>query len=302
MKVRDIRVGVEIARIRQKKKLTQDDLARGGCTQAVISNIEQGKQSPSLAVLQHISDRLETPVDHFITLFKFENADYVEITINEIEKYASEHDYEAIYNMTSYELKGKASKSLTWFNVFLQWNHIFASFKIKKSDSKTALQQLISLEQKSQSADAKLEDIRSRILNSIAIIYAESNEHKESLTYFQHALTCLEYIKFPEPSRDERVYQIRIIYNMGKTRYDLGCYDEALQEIETGISLCRKHESLSLLGQLFYYKGQCYEHLNKTKEEISPYFNHAYLIFKFLKKDKYINIIHELKREYLIDG
>ena len=43
----------------EKKKLTQTDLAGSGLTKSMLSQIENGKATPSMKTLQYIADKLE---------------------------------------------------------------------------------------------------------------------------------------------------------------------------------------------------------------------------------------------------
>lgn len=60
-------IGARISRLRELKKLTQEDLAKkAGILRANIARIEGGKHAPSLETLEKIAEALESPVVKFL--------------------------------------------------------------------------------------------------------------------------------------------------------------------------------------------------------------------------------------------
>ena len=57
-----VSIGNEIKRIRKQKKMTQKELCDGICSQAEISKIENGRNSPTIDLLQQIAKRLRVPL------------------------------------------------------------------------------------------------------------------------------------------------------------------------------------------------------------------------------------------------
>lgn len=59
-------LGNRIKLMRQRRNMTQGDLAKGLCTGSMISQVETGKASPSYHLLVQIAQRLEVPVEFLI--------------------------------------------------------------------------------------------------------------------------------------------------------------------------------------------------------------------------------------------
>ena len=55
-------IGYEIKRIRKEKNMTQAELCKGICSQAEISKVENGKNSPTIDWLQQVAKRLKVPL------------------------------------------------------------------------------------------------------------------------------------------------------------------------------------------------------------------------------------------------
>ncbi|UOF91439.1 helix-turn-helix transcriptional regulator [Fodinisporobacter ferrooxydans] len=60
-------VGSKIREVRMRKGITQTELANGLVTPSMISQIEADKANPSYSLLYAISERLETPLEYFLT-------------------------------------------------------------------------------------------------------------------------------------------------------------------------------------------------------------------------------------------
>lgn len=58
-------IGTRLKKLRQKKKITQQELSRNICSQAEISKIENGKNSPTIELLQDVAKKLRVPVSFF---------------------------------------------------------------------------------------------------------------------------------------------------------------------------------------------------------------------------------------------
>ena len=88
-------LGEKIKTLRKEKKLTQTDLAGSELTKSMLSQIENGKATPSMKTLQYIADKLECE-----TSFLLEEDD-VEIVglIQQTEKLIKANKYDEVYEV-----------------------------------------------------------------------------------------------------------------------------------------------------------------------------------------------------------
>ena len=74
-------IGNKIKKIRLKKGLRQSDLAADVITRNMLSQIESGKATPSLATLAHISSLLDVPIEYLVSeeddIFSFEKKEII---------------------------------------------------------------------------------------------------------------------------------------------------------------------------------------------------------------------------------
>jgi transcriptional regulator with XRE-family HTH domain len=67
MKKPSIKLGNNIKRIRKEKQMTQGDICRKtGFDRAYISNVEAGKNNPTLATIEKIAKALEVSSDELL--------------------------------------------------------------------------------------------------------------------------------------------------------------------------------------------------------------------------------------------
>lgn len=67
MKTSSIKLGTNIKRIRERKKMSQGDICRAvGFDRAQMSNIEAGKGNPTLATIEKIANALGVSADELI--------------------------------------------------------------------------------------------------------------------------------------------------------------------------------------------------------------------------------------------
>ena len=59
---------------RKKKGITQSELARGICTQAIISKIENSETTPSMEIFFLLCERLEIPTNEILKVLEFDLA------------------------------------------------------------------------------------------------------------------------------------------------------------------------------------------------------------------------------------
>ena len=131
----NISIGNEIKRIRQERNWTQAELCQGICSQAEISKIENGRNSPTVDLLQQLAERLDTPVS-----FLLENRKQQEI-IKKIDhtllQLTREGNYEQIlsYDITT----GDRFHETT---LLLEYYRIISEYRIDNYDYRTTSVQL----------------------------------------------------------------------------------------------------------------------------------------------------------------
>ena len=89
------------------------------------------------------------------------------------------------------------------------------------------------------------------IENAIANIYAENSYFKKSIELFEDILKQLEVL------HDNEEFEVKVRYNHAKALYLDNQYEESLYQVNKAIEISCRINSMALIGQLYYQRGEC---------------------------------------------
>lgn len=88
-------IGRNIRELRRGKQMTQAELAGNEITRNMLSLIESGNASPSVATLAYLAKQLDVPIGYFFTMNDSETSAYIKMEIIEnIRTLYANHEYE----------------------------------------------------------------------------------------------------------------------------------------------------------------------------------------------------------------
>ncbi|MFT9849200.1 helix-turn-helix domain-containing protein [Aneurinibacillus sp. REN35] len=265
------RIGEVVREIRKYLNISQTELAKGICTQALISKIEKGEVIPSAEILYYIAKRLGITLDYFFDRIENPRFTYVQEFFYQIRKLIRERNYEEVSILI------KAERNNPIFHnrenrQFMIWHEGICAYYLEH-DLHKSLELLDSALELSVSMDNYTEK-EIEILNSIGIIYSEEGRYKEALERFATAIDHMNSITFIQ---DYTIY-LRLFYNYAKVLTQLENYTRSLTYCDKGLRLCQQHEYLYLFGELHYQKGENLLKLRK-KEQALEFFHKSWTIF-----------------------
>ncbi|MFB5590581.1 MULTISPECIES: helix-turn-helix domain-containing protein [Bacillus cereus group] len=281
-------LGITIKELRMKKNISQSELCHGICSQSQISKIEKGVIYPSSILLYQLSERLGVDPNNIFALTQNKKIKYIENVKHVIKDCLKQKQYKELYEIV------KKEKYLNNFQTkeekqFLIWHEAIAIFEVNRS-TKTALTLLNNgLKLTVTNVDC-LSEREIDIMQTMAIFYAENKEYEKSINILRKCLTNFNKLDFP---RDKEI-KLKIIFNLAKTLASTYQHEEAIKYIDKGIKLAINLNTLYLLGELFYLKGQ---YLLKIKqhnvEDVVYNWKKALFIFELTEKKHYIQMIKE---------
>ncbi|RDB33926.1 helix-turn-helix domain-containing protein [Exiguobacterium sp. RIT594] len=283
----NISIGNEIKRIRQERNWTQAELCQGICSQAEISKIENGRNSPTVDLLQQLAERLEIPVSFLLENRKQqESIKKIDHTLLQLTR---EGNYEQIlsYDITT----GDRFHETT---LLLEYYRIISEYRIDNYDYRTTSVQLSRLIEHN---DIKYNypDLYLRAKMAIAILYAENQEYRQAEKLYKE----LEETHFEFSNEKVIEQQLKIIYNHAKLLFKMGNFEESLTTALKGIHSSVLLSNASYIAHLYYQKGEVLEVLNGDGEETSQSYVIAYELFKAFHMTRYANTVKEVKRKFL---
>lgn len=277
----NISIGNEIKRIRQERNWTQSELCRGICSQAEISKIENGRNSPTVDLLQQIAERLHIPVSAFFINEKqkinFQTIDQELIQLMRLNQYP-----EMLQRIDQYLMEAVDNNVI----ILLRYHKLIVKETTKIIDYRTCITQLLNM-----TADENMIEesflMYLRIQMSIAILYTNNGEYRHAdaiyLSLLKEEYQTVEYKKI----------KFKIVYNYIRNLIKQKDFTEILKETEIAINESNHLRDLSYLGHFYYQRGYALEQLESPLKLIQESYTLAYGIFLATENTSYANILEE---------
>lgn len=271
------KLGSEIKKIRVMRGLTQKQLSDNICHQSEVSRIESGAVYPSMDILQGIAAKLQVPIIHFYEVLIYSDIERKKQLKDQIIMLCKQKKYKEIYNKVWNELKKEEYHPE--FQQFLQWQYHVSAYVLKKIDYEYCILELKKLLNQQLAGIDVYQNLY--IENAIANIYAENGYFKKGMELFEGILKQLEAL--PE----NKEFDVKVRHNYAKTLSLDNQYEEALYQINKAIEISCRINSMALIGQLHYQKGECLEKLECEGTEIEDAYGKAYFFFDLLEMHAY---------------
>ncbi|MFE6585856.1 helix-turn-helix domain-containing protein [Bacillus mobilis] len=281
-------LGITIKELRRKKNISQSELCHGICSQSQISKIEKGMIYPSSILLYQLSERLGIDPNNIFALTQNKKLKYVENVKYVMRDCTKQKQYNELYEIVKRE-KNENNFQLKEDKQFLIWHEAIAIFYVNKS-IKTALNLLHSALKLTVTNGNFLSEREIDMMQSMAIFHWANKEYEKSITILRRCLTNFNKLDFP---RNKEI-KLKIIFNLAKILGHANQHEEAIKYLDKGIKLAINLNTLYLLGELFYLKGQ---YLLKIKQhnvaDVVYNWKKALFIFELTEKEHLIKIVKE---------
>ncbi|UKS54812.1 helix-turn-helix domain-containing protein [Exiguobacterium acetylicum] len=272
-------VGDKIKQERKKQRMTQKDLCEGICSQAEISKIENGRNSPTIDLLQQICRRLRIPISLF-----FED-EIVSQKLNEIDQKMLHHMREKTYSAMEKDLD-KYAKSNTAFEVqvLIRYHQKLLLHEKGNIDFRTCISALLKLVAEENLVEKSFL-LYTRIQMAIAVLYTNHMDYARSHQIYE------ELLKLPYRTREYKKIKMKTMYNYLRNIYRLKRFEEGLQKVEQVIEEAKELQDLTYLGHFYYQKGFFLESLNASEKSIKEAYTIAYSFFTATNNHAYRKIL-----------
>ncbi len=273
-------LGQKIKELRIQKGLTQSDLGSGMVTPSMISQIEADKANPSHKLLQAIAEKLETPIEYFLT--------DMQMQIEQIATY-------------------KVARAMMEAGEFSQAVPVLSELM------EDSIPQLHSAEIQFDLAECQLEmgsfdeamDGFDRVLSSAAtrkdtymqvlalkmlgLVEKKRHNYPLAIYHWQKALDLMEKLEEKDPFLTSA-----ILSHLGEVFGYLGEKGEALESYKRAHLLLENTANFSTIAELFRHLGQKFKEVGDF-DRASEYSQHAISLYRGLKN---IKLAIEVKESY----
>ncbi len=281
-------IGLALRRLRKKHRLTQKDLANGICSQAEISKIENGTHSPTVDLLFALSRKMQVPVSSFL-----DHTNYRESLRNLDDRllvHFRNGDFQSVYNDAHRLIENQNLDAE--LSLLIQYYYNLSAYRLGKLDYRNCI---VILQQLSNQYSTQYysPNMIIRIKSAIAILHFENKSYKRSHHVYE------ELLELDFDGEELSIERVRIQYNFSKILLKLNKVERALEIVENGIEQSLHHKDMSLLGQLFYQKGECQELLKHEFSSIAKSYRNAYFLFDLMGIAEYSHILLDHKSFFL---
>ncbi|AIM25160.1 helix-turn-helix domain-containing protein [Melissococcus plutonius] len=230
--------GEKIKIARKQKKLSQAELAKGICTQATISNIENKNVCDSLDIFSSVCLRLDLQVEECI---EGSNEKKLESLLNKVE-----HLCDTFRHEEAYELLNECPDEIDTTNRILETKFFYYKGITSLLGKKNTNEALFYLHRGSEiDKDINIYNILS--VNSIGILYELEDDLEKAKVYYDKSLQLLNDFK-----QDFPLEQCRIYYNTAKFYSLIKDYEKSIELSQKGIDINRVHHTTYVLDCLLY--------------------------------------------------
>ncbi|PGZ74638.1 transcriptional regulator, partial [Bacillus thuringiensis] len=104
---------------------------------------------------------------------------------------------------------------------------------------------------------------------------------KKSIELFEDILKQLDVL------HDNEEFEVKVRYNHAKALYLDNQYEESLYQVNKAIEISCRINSMALIGQLYYQRGECLGKLEYDEAEVEDAYKKASFFFDILEMHAY---------------
>jgi tetratricopeptide (TPR) repeat protein len=264
-------LGERIKKARKEADMTQNDLARGIVTPSMICQIENGKAYPSYKVLTALAERLQKPIEYFVS-----------DTDTHVRQRSSYTLAKALVASGSFEKAYALLKSMQVQAASEDFCMTLAKCcqELGKYDEATAL-----LDELLASSHGDPEQAFTIYLR-LGEVAEHSGQYQLALYHWRKGYELLDQIKADPFERAQ------LLTSIGNTYHRLGCPKEAVQFLQQAYEEHKENVSLEDLGQMFLMLSLSY-HESNNFDQAALFSDRAHAIFKGANQ---LHLATEVKR------
>ncbi|MDV2886399.1 helix-turn-helix domain-containing protein [Alkalihalophilus pseudofirmus] len=284
------RIGHTIKDLRRFYKISQQELAEGICTQAMISRIETDDLYPSAPLLYQIAEKLGVDINYFFNISETPRLDYAQEVCEQIRALVRKTKYREALEMIDLEKQNPLFRKGQFYQ-FLVWQEAICNFYHTRDELRcfTLLDEALSLK---ATAKNHLSEDEIEILTSKANIYCELEQYEKAIAIYKEGLTLLKMIPYIRSTKLE----VRILYNMSRAYHLNNQYARSIETATKGISICLREESMYLLGELYYQKGESLFYQQNVDQALVC-MDYSLWIFERMKNEGFYQYVKKEREE-----
>ena len=228
-------IGQVVKDLRKYYGISQKELAKGICTQAQISKIENNSELPSSLILYRLASKLGVDMNYFFSMSDTPRLDYINDVKRVIRDLIRKRDYREIDYIIKKEKNNPLFKEGE-NRQFMLWHEAICSHYVYKETSiaiDSLLKALWIINNKSVRGYYSEQEIE--ILNSLAILKKDQEQYDEAIKLFIESLTFIKLL----PQVKNELLHIRLLYGISKVLTIIDKFEESKEYLDKAIQIFR---------------------------------------------------------------
>lgn len=289
------KIGIKIRTLRKNLNIYQKDMCCDILNRTVLSKIENGKITPSILQLQHISNKLNVPINYFLEekSDSIDTIEYVNGPLNVL------FDQNKFYEIIKFYEKNKVNSTQNFENYFYighayyNTDFYYESLKILRKYTSSCMQQPDNILEKS------VLDL-AFAFNTLSKIMLKNENYKKAISYLFMAKKYLEkYEKF-----SNEIY-FKIINNIGSVYILMNEYSKIINVLQPFLDNISNLGYLRILPSMHLSLNIAYYNLDEYEKSIG-HIKKAIFFYNYtgryqLEYGCYLNYINALRYCKLYD-
>lgn len=274
--------GTLIRELRKSKKYTQNDLCKGICEQATISNIERNGTCSNIHILAKVCNRLNIKVDE-IFIENYES--YVKNVLHRVNNLCSVSKHAEANIILTEEIEiDKVSNLNLLREIHYYLGNTLLIAEINLDDSLYHFQRAIEL-------DHHPDMLTSLLKNSIGIYYELVKDNKKALFYYKESIQIARSIE------GDPLLLNRVFFNAAKFYSLEKKYQEAVFLCDEALEINKTNQSTEILEYIIYEKA--YNSYFLDDSSYLEQYNDALSVARINKNKHVIKIIYADLKEMI---
>lgn len=282
-------IGENLKRFRVQKGYSQNELCANLCSQAEISKIENGLNSPTVELLQQLAARLQVP----ISLLFQEHTD--EEKFFQLDRFLSDLLREEKYQEAMERINQQEEDAIVEVDILKIYIKTIIDLKQNRIDFRTAASLLSNLLNEKEVWSHSIQ-LFIRIKMAIANMYSEQDLFHLTESVYQELENEIEILQ----SNNHLNALLKIYFNHCQILEYQGKSEDSIAIAKKGYELCLLHNHTFLFGHFYYQLAHYHEQSGEDEMSLQKQYSVAYTLFHAFEHDVRKQMILRMKEQYIL--
>lgn len=282
-------IGENLKRFRVQKGYSQNELCANLCSQAEISKIENGLNSPTVELIQQLAVRLQVP----ISLLFQEHTD--EEKFFQLDRFLSDLLREEKYQEAMKRINQQEVDAIVEVDILKIYIKTIIDLKQNRIDFRTAASLLSNLLNEKEVWSHSIQ-LFIRIKMAIANMYSEKDLFHLTESEYQELENEIEILQ----SNTHLNALLKIYFNHCQILEYQGKSEDSIAIAKKGYELCLLHNHTFLFGHFYYQLAHYHEQSGEDEMSLQKQYSVAYTLFHAFEHDVRKQMILRMKEQYIL--